>query len=247
MDWNDTAIVLSARPYGESSAIVQVLAREHGRHAGLVRGAGGKRLRGVLQPGNLVRVSWHARLSEHLGTFSVEPDRAWAALVLTRATALAGLASACAVAEATLPEREPHVAVFDRMASLIESMTGDPSWPFAYVRWEVALLADLGFGLDLTRCARTGVRDGLAYVSPRTGRAVTAEAAGSYRDRLLVLPNFLTGSTDADGPAADDPVGRAEILAGLDLTGFFLERHVLSDRRAGLPASRNRLVERLRG
>jgi DNA repair protein RecO (recombination protein O) len=247
MDWNDTAIVLSARPYGESSAIVQVLAREHGRHAGLVRGAGGKRLRGVLQPGNLVRVSWHARLSEHLGTFSVEPDRAWAALVLTQATALAGLASACAVAEATLPEREPHVAVFDRMASLIESMTGDPSWPFAYVRWEVALLADLGFGLDLTRCARTGVRDGLAYVSPRTGRAVTAEAAGSYRDRLLVLPNFLTGSMGADGTAADDPVGRAEILAGLDLTGFFLERHVLSDRRAGLPASRNRLVERLRG
>ncbi len=177
MEWSDTAIVLSARPHGESAAIVNLLTREHGRHAGLIRGGAGRRTRGVLQPGNEVAATWRARLSEHLGTLVCELERARAAALMDDAPRLAGLRSACAIAEAGLPERDPHREVFDSTVDLLDAMANTPGWRLDYVRWELRLLADLGFGLDLSACAATGVTDDLTYVSPRTGRAVSNEAA----------------------------------------------------------------------
>ncbi len=237
MEWNDQGILLSSRRHGETSAIVNLLSPSHGLHAGLVRGGAGKRARGILQPGNLVRARWRARLAEHLGTFTCELVRAHAAAVFDDPPRLAGLSSACAVAMSTLPEREPQPAVFEALLALLDNLA-EPSWPTLYVKWEVGLLKELGFGLDLTRCAATGSEENLAYVSPRTGRAVSLEAGRPYREQLLPLPAFLLAGGGA-GEAAD-------IADGLGLTGHFLERHVLGQRGHPLPAARRRLAERLR-
>ena len=237
MQWSDAAIVLSAVKHGEGAAIVNLLTREHGRHAGLVRGGAGRRARGVLQPGNQVTATWRARLSEHLGTLVCELDRARAAALMDDASRLAGMRSVCALAEVCLPERAPHRDVFERTISLLDAIAASAAWHVGYVRWELSLLADLGFGLDLGACAATGVTEGLAYVSPRTGRAVSAGPARPYRDRLLKLPRFLLDAA-ADGEAAD-------IEAGLALTGFFLESRVLAPIRAKLPLARARLVASL--
>ena len=234
MQWSDAAIVLSARKHGESAAIVNLLTREHGRHAGLVRGGAGRRARGVLQPGNQVAATWRARLSEHLGTLVCELERARAAALMDDAARLAGMRSACAIAEAGLPERAPHRALFESTVGLLDAMAAAPGWRMDYVRWELGLLADLGFGLDLSACAATGTTENLAYVSPRTGRAVSAEAARPYRDRLLRLPRFLLD--DATDAEADD------IEAGLALTGFFLDRHLLGPHGAAIPPARARFV-----
>ena len=232
MDWSDEGIVLSARKHGESAAIVTLLTRAHGRHLGLVHGGAGRRGRGVYQPGNRVAARWRARLAEHLGTYVCELERSVAAAFLDDPARLAGLSAACAVAEATLPERESHPAVFEAMLALLEAFE-TPGWDQAYVRWELGLLQELGFGLDLSKCAATGVKDALAYVSPRTGRALSLSAGGRWRDRLLPLPGFLIGQPGA-GTVAD----------GLALTGYFLERHVLSPGQRSLPAARTRLAER---
>ena len=237
MDWTDTGIVLSARPHGETSAVVTLLTRERGRHAGLVRGGTGKRARGILQPGNLVSAHWRARLAEHLGTLTCELAKSYAADVLADADRLAALSAACSVAEMALPEREAYPAVYDGFIAFLETLGGE-AWPTVYVRWELGLLGELGFGLDLTECAATGQNDQLAYVSPKTGRAVSLAAGEPYRNRLLALPRFLVeGGGAANGSEAAD---------GLDLTGFFLERHVFTHRRQGMPAARLRLVQRLR-
>jgi DNA repair protein RecO (recombination protein O) len=242
MDWTDPGIVLSARRHGETSAIASLLTRAHGRHAGLVRGGWGKRGRATLQPGNAVHAHWRARLAEHLGTFTLEPDRTFAAGVFNDPLRLAALASACALADSALPEREPHPAVHDELCRLLAALAQDepawpeaPSWPEVYVRWEVRLLADLGFGLDLGRCAATGTEANLAFVSPRTGRAVSAEAAGPWRERLLPLPGFLAGT--------DARAGIDSISHGLQLTAHFLERHVFAPHGKGLPAARRRLAQ----
>jgi len=238
MEWTDRAIVLSTRPHGESSAVAVLLTREHGRHAGLVKGGRGKAARAALQPGNLVAVRWRARLAEQLGSFTWElvaaPGTAWR----DDPARLAGLRAACAMAEVTLAERESQTSMFEGLVAFLASLP-QPDWPARYVRWEVDLLAALGFGLDLSRCAVTGARRGLAFVSPRTGRAVGAEAGEDYRDRLLVLPGFLT---DAEATAT-----ATDVAAGLALTGYFFERHVGGPGGNGLPAARGRLVERLRG
>ncbi len=240
MDWTDEGIVLSARRHGESSAIVQLLTECRGRHAGLVRGGAGPRIRGVLQPGNQVTARWRARLAEHLGTLTVEPFRARAGHLLSDPDRLAGLSAACAVAEVVLPEREPHPGAYEGMLTLLNELEQGDSWPLVYVRWETGLLAELGFGLDLRSCARTGAETGLAYVSPRTGRAVSEAAAGEYRDRLLPLPGFLVAG--GEGAMAGDL--RGTVADGLALTGHFLERHVLGGRDGVLPPARTRLVER---
>jgi DNA repair protein RecO (recombination protein O) len=244
MDFTDDAIVLSTRRHGEANAVLSALTREHGRHLGLVKGGASRRMRPGLEIGNLLKVTWRARLEEQLGQFTVEPVGVVSALLLDDPLRLAALASAVAVADLVLPEREPHADVFDATALLSQRIAaGAAGWAADYVRWELALLAALGFGLDLARCAVTGASDDLAYVSPKSGRAVGRAAAQGYRDRLLALPRFLV--------AADAAPESGDILAGLRLTGFFLDRHVLhgpqvtgsgTDRRL---ESRARFLERL--
>jgi DNA repair protein RecO (recombination protein O) len=235
MDWTDDGIVLAARRHGETALVLSLLTRAHGRHAGLVRGGAGRRGRALYEPGNRLRATWKARLAEHLGTFTCEPVAAAAAAFLDDPGRLAALTSACALVEAALPEREPHPRAFADLASLIGALSG-ADYAAAYVRWELGLLAELGFGLDLARCAATGADGDLAYVSPKSGRAVSAAAAELYRRRLLPLPRFLIAPV---APAA------AEIADGLRLTGHFLAEHVFAHRTGGAPAARARLVERL--
>lgn len=234
MDWTDEGIVLATRRHGETSLVLSLLTRKHGRHAGLVRGGGG-RSRGLYEPGNRVRARWHARLSEHLGNFTCELVAADAAPLLDDAGRLAALAAACALAEASLPEREPHPGAFDRLAALIRALP-EPGYEAAYVRWELSLLGEMGFGLDLKSCAATGRVDELTYVSPKSGRAVSQEAAAPYRERLLKLPRFLLVNTAAEP---------RDVLEGLRLTGHFLAQHAFTARPGGVPAARTRLVERL--
>lgn len=235
MEWTDEAIILSARRHGEASLVATLLTRCHGRHNGLVRGGGGKQGRGVYQPGNRVAVQWKARLEEHLGLYTCDLLKADAARWLDDAARLAALSAACAMAEALLPEREPQGAVFKGLAAFIDALD-QQSWPILYVHWELGLLRELGFGLDLSRCAATGRNDQLAYVSPKTGRAVSSSAGEAWRDKLLPLPAFLVGGGEADQPA---------LIEALRLTGYFLERYVATMQRHGLPDARSRLVDRL--
>ena len=234
MHWQDEGLVLRVRQHGERSAVVVVLTREHGRHAGLVRGATSPALRGVLQAGNRVTATWSARLAEQLGQFRIEPRTSHAPALFDDSLKLAGLSSAVSVAERSLPEREPHPAIHDGLLALIRLMEQDElgdAWIAAYVRWELGLLDELGFGLDLSCCAVSGQQDRLAFVSPRTGRAVTSEAAEPYRDRLLVLPEFLAGRGGGD---PDD------IRAGMKLTGHFLARHLFGAHGQPQPPARVR-------
>ena len=236
MEWIDDGIVLSAHRHGETSAVVALLTREHGRHTGLARGATGRR-RGIYESGNSVRAHWRGRLSEHLGTLTCELTGSVAAGLLDDRSRLAGLAAACAVAESALPDRVPCPQVYAALKSLMAQLLAGTSWTGGYVEWELRLLADLGFGLDLSRCAATGSTDQLAYVSPRSGRAVCLSAGAPYRDRLLRLPLFLITDTA--------PVTAADVFDGLTLTGYFLERHVYGASERALPPARLRLVERL--
>ena len=238
MDWTDRGIVLSARKHGESGVILSLLTEAHGRHLGLVRGGAGRRARGLYEPGNLVEATWRARLEDHLGSYSCELVTANAAAVLDDPPRLAGLSSLLAVVEAALPEREAHPAIYRRAADLIERLSA-PDWLEAYVHFELALLRELGFGLDLSACAATGRNDQLVFVSPRTGRAVSASAGEPYRDKLLTLPLFLAGEGVPSASAA-------EILAGLRLTGYFLDCHIFVHGRSGEPPARGRFLERLR-
>ena len=239
MDWQDQGFVLVAKRHGESDAVVTALTRLHGRHLGLVKGGASRTKRPALQPGNLVAVEWRARLAEQLGHFQIEPVRAIGALLFDDARRLAALAAICATIEAALPEREPHADIYDSFAQLIQMLEqAHESWPANYVRWESGLLSALGFGLDLTRCALTGVTLDLAYVSPRTGRAASLEAGRPFQDKLLRLPPFLVD--DGARPA------RGDLEAGLRLTGHFLNSHVFAQsQKSGLVDARDRLVELL--
>lgn len=237
MKWEDEAIVLAARPHGEAAAVVQLLTRGHGRHAGLVRGGQSARLRGIYQAGNRVTATWSGRLPEHLGSLECELDCSYMARVLDDSDRLAALSAATAVCEGAMPEREPHPACFEGLLALLEALEGD-HWAEVYVRWELAFLAELGFGLDLTRCAAGIENDQLAYVSPRSGRAVSLSAGEPYREKLLTLPGFLVGHGEG-GPAA--------VAQGLALTGFFLERHLFHPHDKPLPAARQRFEQRFAG
>ena len=181
MEWSDHGIILSARPHGESSVIVEALTRAHGRHAGLVRGGASRRMRGTLEPGNEVAVHWSARLAEHLGNFTIELTRPRAAEMISNPLSLAGLSAVCAMAQMTLPEREPHASIFEGLLVLLDAMGATEFWPALLARWELGLLDELGFGLDLSRCAATGALDDLVYVSPRTGRAVSRCGTGGRK------------------------------------------------------------------
>jgi DNA repair protein RecO (recombination protein O) len=245
MEWRDTGFVLVARRHGESSLIVELLTREHGRHAGLVRGGQSPRRRALLQPGNSLAASWRARLPEQLGTLECELVRAHAAPLLDDPDRLAALSAASALLSVALPEREPHGDLYRSFAGLLDALDSAPGlasfWAQFYVVWECDLLAGLGFGLDLASCAATGALDDLAYVSPRSGRAVSRTAGAPYHDKLLPLPGFLWRETPADQPAS-----RPDIVAGLALTGYFLLRHVLMPHGGKLPEARQRLADRMR-
>lgn len=237
MEWHDRAFVLAARRHGESATIVELLTGEHGRHAGLVRGGQSPKLRAVLQPGNEVTAAWRGRLSEHLGIIACELVRPHAAGLLDDPDRLAGLTAAAALVAAALPEREPYPDVFASFEGLLQALDSGIDWPAHYVEWERALLAALGFGLDLSRCAVTGTTTDLAYVSPRTGRAVSRAAGLPYHDKLLRLPEFLW---------CDEPADRHQIELGLKLTEHFLVHHVFVSQGRTLPAARSRLAERMR-
>lgn len=237
MDWTDEAIVLRTRRHGEANAIVSLLTPAHGHHAGLVRGGAGSRQRATLQPGNRIKVHWRARLAEHLGTMTCEPVRASGAAIMRSSEKLTALNAACALAVAALPEREPHPACFAAFDALVMALEGD-AWHAPLLRWELSVLAELGYGLDLKACAVTGETENLRFVSPRTGRAVSAEAGAPYADRLMPLPPFLLADT------ASAAVTRADMAAALRLTGRFLERHVFNLLDRPLPEARKRLSER---
>ena len=237
MEWRDEGIVLAARPHGEGAAVVQLLTRAHGRHAGLMHGGTSRRKRGVVEPGNYVDAVWRARLTEHLGRYTIEPTRHLAAQFMDDPARLVALSATCAVIEAVIPEREPHPGLFDATIALLDSISdGKPGiWPAVYIQWELGLLQELGFELDLASCASTGEVEDLIYVSPRSGRAVSRVAGHPYRKRMLDLPGFLRPDGRGSGADAED------FAAGLKLTGFFLARHAFDPLDRGLPAARERL------
>jgi DNA repair protein RecO (recombination protein O) len=236
MEWRDEGVVLSTRPQGEGSAIVEIFTAGHGRHLGVVRGGGSRRMAAVLQPGSQVAVSWRARLDQQIGVFRLEPVQSRAGL-LEDPLALAALTSICALLHHALPERAPHEMLYGRSMGLLTQMLEGGDWPGSYLRWEMALLDEIGFGLDLGRCALTGTREDLAFVSPRSGRAVSRGAAGPWAARLLPLPQVLLGQ----GPAS-----RAEMAQGLALTGHFLQKALEDQLKGGpLPEARGRLVQRM--
>lgn len=236
MDWRDQGILLSSRRHGETSVIIEVFTPERGRHAGVVRGGASRRMAPVLQPGAQLDVEWRARLEDHIGTFRVEPlkSRAWA---MSDRMALAGLNAVCALLLFVLPEREAHAELYRKTLILMDLLDQPEIWTLAYLNWELALLEEMGFGLDLRRCAVLGEKaNDLSYISPKTGRAVSRAGAGDWADRLLPLPPCLMGH----GPAPD-----AEILQGFEVTGHFLKNHLapqLGNRP--LPEARARYVAR---
>lgn len=238
MEWRDQGILLSSRRHGESAAIIEVFTPEHGRHAGVVRGGASRKLAPVLQPGAQLDVTWRARLDDHIGTYTVEPlrSRAWA---MGDRMALSGLGAVISLLMFCLPERERHERLYRKTEALLDLLGQGDVWPLAYLQWEMALLDDLGFGLDLSGCAvmGSGAND-LSYVSPRTGRAVSRQGAGEWADRLLPLPPCLLG----EGPAPD-----AEIAEGLQVTGHFLNTRVAPELgNKPLPDARERFVQRFR-
>jgi DNA repair protein RecO (recombination protein O) len=235
MEWTDEGIVLGVRRHGEANAILELMTREHGRHLGLVRGGAGSRLRPVLQPGNTVRAVWRARLDEHLGHYLVEGLRLRAAGFLPVPYALYGLTHLCALVR-LLPERDPHAELQAELELILDSFDRPDRAAFEVARFELKLLAELGFGLDLTECAATGVRHDLVYVSPKSGRAVSRAAGEAWADKLLRLPPFLSAASAANVASAE------ELMDAFALTGFFLERHVLEPRGLPLPDARGNFV-----
>ena len=223
MQWEAEGLVLAARAHGESSAIIDVFSRAHGRFGGL-------------QPGNMVVATWRARLSEHLGTITVDAGRAHAAEAMSDAKTLAGLTSLCALMQIT-PERQAYPRLYDTLMLVIAAMDDADTWPALLARFEMALLEEIGFGLDLSCCAATGVIEQLEYVSPRSGRAVSRDAARPYLDKMFVLPQFLL---DPSANASDEDVQKA-----MELTGHFLERRVYLPNGLKMPPARQRLMDML--
>lgn len=235
MEWRDQGILLSTRRHAETSLIIEVFTPEHGRHAGIVRGGTSRKIAPILQPGAQLDLVWKARLEDHMGSFVVEPLRSRAAVAMGDRLALAGLNTVTGLLSFSLAEREVHAALYQRSEALLDLLDQGDLWPLAYLQWELALLETLGYGLDLSTCAVTGASEGLVYVSPKSGRAVSAEGAGDWADRLLPLPAVLRGQG-----AAED----GEILEAFATTGYFLREH-LAKEIAGkpLPESRSRFIE----
>ena len=235
MHWSDEGVVLSARPHGETSVIVELLTKDHGRHLGLVRGGRSRVQRPVLQPGNRVRVEWRARLDEHLGNYALEGIDLRAAQLMETRASLYGLTWLASLAR-LLPERDPHPGLYDTLGVVLDHLADPEIGPALMVRFELAMLAELGFGLDLSQCASTGAITNLVYVSPRSARAVSAEAGAPYADRMLPLPAFLMTSSVNAHPRPED------IADGFRLTGFFLARDVYEPRGLPTPDARDAYI-----
>lgn len=237
MQWRDEGIIVGVRAHGETAAVVDVLTRENGRHGGLVHGGRSRRLRPTLQIGNHVDLTWKGRLAEHLGQYAVELRRGFAAVAMQDAAALSALSSLSTLTR-LLAEREPHPNLYEVTLFVLGFFDDDSVWPALMVRWETALLGELGFGLELDACAATGATDDLVYVSPRTGRAVSRAGAGEYADRLLPLPSFMR-------PGQPGPQTITDVLAGYAVTGHFLESRVLRPQDMTLPEARQRMLATL--
>lgn len=227
--WRDQGIVLSARSHGESGAIVALLTESGGRHVGYLHGGQASAKRAMIQPGTFVSAEWSSRVSENMGTYKLEEERGISPDILTDKLRLGALMSACALCDAALPEREAHPSLFYGLQALIETLPGD-HWGPVYVMWEIAFLKELGFALDLKRCAGGGDPDTLTHVSPKSGRAVSAAQAAPYKGKLLDLPLFLR----AAGGGGDDE----DIFTGLKMTGYFLEHWAFNHHTKGVPESR---------
>lgn len=239
MEWRDEGLIIGVRRHGESSAIVELMTRAHGRHMGIVKGGRSRRMQPVLQPGNTVGAVWRARLEEHLGLYTIEPVRQRAAALMESGLALAGVNLIGAWLR-LLPERDPHEGLFEMVEALADHLTDPRLAPALMARFELAVLSELGFGLDLDRCAATGARADLVWVSPRTGRAVSRAAGEPWADRLLPLPAFLSDASPGEGAS------REEIENACRLIGYFLERDVLKPRGMQEPEARASWIERVR-
>ncbi len=238
MEWRDEGVLLSVRKHGEGSAIIEVFTQEHGRHAGLVRGGGSRKMAPILQPGAQLSVEWKARLEGHLGAYTVDPIKSRTVQIMADRGALAAMGSISALLCLGLPEREPHAQLYIRTIDLVDALGEAADWPARYALWENALLAEMGFGLDFTECAATGVTQELVYVSPRSGRAVSREGGKEYADLMLPLPRFLR---------MDDPTkNRVAVTDALRTTGHFIETWLMPALgRNESPASRARLLKAL--
>lgn len=235
MEWREDGIVLAVRRHGESAAIIEVLTEAHGRHAGIVRGGAGRRIAPLLQPGAELDLTWRARLEEHLGSFTVEPRRARAAALMGNRLTLAGLNAMVALLTFTLPEREAHPKIYHQTRAVLDMMEDGPFWTLAYLQWELSLLQELGFGLDLSSCAVTGVHENLIYISPKSGRAVSEASAGEWAERLLPCSPALAG--DWDGSTE-------QLLSGLKVTGHFMSSQLAPTLGNNpIPDARARLIE----
>jgi DNA repair protein RecO (recombination protein O) len=241
MEWTDEAVILSVKPHGETAAVVEVLTRSHGRHSGLVHGGRSRKSRPVLQMGNHVSAHWKARLSEQLGSMTLELQRGYAAASMDDSAGLTALQSLCSLSR-LLPERDPHPNLYEITLFVLGFLDEPTVWPALYVRWELALLQELGFGLELDVCAATGATQDLVFVSPKSGRAVSNQAGVPYADRLLALPAFLTRSRPTGGNAIVTP---SDVAAGMALTEHFLLTRVMNPRGMGLPDARGRLAHML--
>jgi DNA repair protein RecO (recombination protein O) len=233
MEWSDEGVILGVRTHGETGAVLDVLTRAHGRHLGLVHGGRSRTLRPVLQTGNHIDVTWKARLSENLGHFTVEMRKPFAALLMDEPAALTAI-TCLAELSRLLPERDPHPNLYEITLFVLGFLDDRDVWPALYVRWELALLDELGFGLDLSHCAATGATTDLIYVSPKSGRAVSALAGEPYKDRLFPLPAFLR-------PGSQGLVTGQDVATGLEITGHFLDLRVTRPRALEMPDARARL------
>ncbi len=230
MEWTDQGIVLGTRRHGETSAIVELMTLEHGRHLGLVRGGISRKIKPILQPGNSVHAVWRARLDEHLGNYTIEGTELVADKLMASATASFGMQSVAALLR-LLPERDPHPALYHALAAIIHHIDQPALVAPLIVQFELQLLRELGFGLDLSECAATGGETDLIYVSPKSGRAVSREGGEAWKDQLMALPLFL--KTGGAGSTAD------EVTAAFALTGFFLLRRVFEPRGIAMPDARS--------
>lgn len=237
IEWRDEGVLLRVRHHGESAAIIDVFTASHGRQAGVVRGGASRRMAPILQPGAQVDVQWKARLETHLGSYVVEPIRARAAAIMGDRDALAALNAVTALLVYVMPEHEAHPGLYRLSVRFLDLLAEGGDWAYSYLLWELALLEEMGFGLDLETCAVTGTTEDLVFVSPRSGRAVSRGGAGEWADRLLPLPPALKGVETSD---------RAELGEGFRTTGYFLSERMAKELVGKpLPAARDRLVERL--
>jgi DNA repair protein RecO (recombination protein O) len=234
MQWADDGIVLGVKRHGEASAIVELLTRGHGRHLGLVRGGSGSRMRPILQPGNTVAATWRARLDEHLGNYTIEGTRLRSSLFLGASHTVYGLTHLAALTR-LLPERDPHQHVYEVLEEILERLEDAERAGPVVVRYELMMLAELGFGLDLSQCAATGGTADLTYVSPKSGRAVSRDAGAPWHDKLMRLPRFLIDHDEEKPPATD-------VADGFEITGFFLARHLFEPRGLEVPEARRQFI-----